>query len=93
MSKWGVAYSARVYNILRKPLEQSPQSVAKRVLDNNFSYEELMAQWVFSDEDFFSRMESESFVDPAEGHPVPPINELAQLIQMADLATTIPSMK
>lgn len=91
------AQRAIIYNFLQNLHKRSPKSVAERVLDSDLSYEGLVAERAFSDEDFLRKwkpvFERPCYADLAGDHPGPPLNELAAPIKVADVAAVIASLK
>lgn len=86
-----------IYRFLQNLHSRSPKSVAERVLDSDLSYEGLVAERSFSDEDFLRKwkpvFERDCFADLAGDHPGPPMNELLSPILVSDIVTALASMK
>ncbi|CAE1325391.1 unnamed protein product [Acanthosepion pharaonis] len=86
-----------IYQFLQKLHSRSPKSVAERVLESDLSYEGLVAERSFSDEDFLRKwkpvFERDCFADLAEEHPGPPLNEVMSPILVSDIVSALASMK
>lgn len=86
-----------VYKFLQRLHSRSPKSVAERVLDSDLSYEGLVAERSFSDEDFLRKwkpvFERDCFADLADSHRGPSMNELLSPILVSDIASALASMK
>ncbi|CAE1248039.1 unnamed protein product [Acanthosepion pharaonis] len=86
-----------VYKFLQRLHSRSPKSVAERVLDSDLSYEGLVAERSFSDEDILRKwkpvFERDCFADLADSHRGPSMNELLSPILVSDIASALASMK
>ncbi|CAE1173736.1 unnamed protein product [Acanthosepion pharaonis] len=86
-----------IYKFLQRLHSRSPKSVAERFLDSDLSYEGLVAERSFSDEDFLRKwkpvFERDCFADLAEEHPGQPINDLMSPILVSDIVSALASMK